>query len=55
MYNDELILFGHICDVTNLSMSGADHLHPLVLGLGLQQRGVDGVLNSLFHIFWRAL
>lgn len=42
-------------DLTDLSMNGANHLHPFGLRSGLQQRGTDAVFNSFFHIFWTAV
>lgn len=44
-----------IQNVTDLSMGSADHLHPVTLCLGLQQRVTDAVLHNILHVFWVAV
>ena len=36
--------------MTDLGVGGADHLDPLVLGLGLQQGAADGVLHGGLYL-----
>lgn len=59
--NAELLAYSHTVItvwfrvLSNLRMSGSDHLHPLGLRFGLEQGGSDAVLNGFFHVGWAAV